>query len=162
VNSTVKTVVFWLVIVLSGVLLWQVVKGANSGAKDREINFSEFLSNVDQGNVSEVTIIGQEVRGKFKNDKAGFHSTVMSGYTDMIKELRDKGVNITVKDAQAGGWPSWLLNLAPFILLGALWFIMIRQMQTGGNKALSFGKSRARLLSMQQKEGHVQRRRRRG
>ena len=61
-------------------------------------------------------------------------------------------MNITVKDAQGGGWPTWLLNLAPFILLGALWFIMIRQMQTGGNKALSFGKSRARLLSMQQKK----------
>jgi len=152
VNSTVKTVVFWLVIVLAGVLLWQVVSKTNSGPKEREINFSEFLSNVDQSNVSEVTIIGQEVRGKFKNDKAGFHTTVMSGYTDMIKELRDKGVNITVKDAAAGGWPSWLLNLAPFILLGALWFIMIRQMQTGGNKALSFGKSRARLLSMQQKK----------
>ena len=117
-------------------------QGRQSGAKEREINFSEFLANVDQGNVSEVTMIGQEVRGKFKNDKAGFHTTVMSGYTDMIKELRDKGVNITVKDASAGGWPSWLLNLAPFVLLGALWFIMIRQMQTGGNKALSFGKSR--------------------
>jgi cell division protease FtsH len=152
VNSTVKTIVFWLVIVFSGVLLWQVVKGANSGAKDRAINFSEFLSQVDQGNVSEVTIVGQEVQGKFKNDKANFHTTVMAGYTDMIKELRDKGVNITVKDAQGGGWPTWLLNLAPFVLLGALWFIMIRQMQTGGNKALSFGKSRARLLSMQQKK----------
>jgi cell division protease FtsH len=152
VNSTVKTVVFWLVIVLSGVLLWQVVKGANSGTKDRGINFSEFLSQVDQGNVSEVTIVGQEVQGKFKNDKSAFHTTVVEGYTDMIKELRDKGVNITVKNAQAGGWPTWLLNLAPFILLGALWFIMIRQMQTGGNKALSFGKSRARLLSMQQKK----------
>jgi cell division protease FtsH len=152
VNSTVKTVVFWLVIVLSGVLLWQVVKGANSGAKERDITFSEFLSQVDSGNVSEVTIIGQEVRGKFKNDKAGFHTTIMAGYTDMVKELRDKNVNMTVKDAQAGGWPSWLLNLAPFVLLGALWFIMIRQMQTGGNKALSFGKSRARLLSMQQKK----------
>jgi cell division protease FtsH len=152
VNSTVKTVVFWLVIVLSGVLLWQVVKSSSSGNKEREINFSEFLSQVDQGNVSDVTIIGQEVRGKFKNDKAGFHVTVMSGYPEMIKELRDKGVNMTVKDAQGGGWPSWLLNLAPFILLGALWFIMIRQMQTGGNKALSFGKSRARLLSMQQKK----------
>ena len=151
-NSTVKTVVFWLVIVLSGVLLWQVVKGANSGAKERDITFSEFLSQVDSGNVSEVTIIGQEVRGKFKNDKAGFHTTIMAGYTDMVKELRDKNVNMTVKDAQAGGWPSWLLNLAPFVLLGALWFIMIRQMQTGGNKALSFGKSRARLLSMQQKK----------
>ena len=152
-NSTVKTVVFWLVIVLSGVLLWQVVvRGANSGAKERDITFSEFLSQVDQGNVSEVTMIGQEVRGKFKNDKASFHTIAPSSYPDMIKELRDKGVNITVKDAQGGGWPTWLFNLAPFILLGALWFIMIRQMQTGGNKALSFGKSRARLLSMQQKK----------
>jgi len=152
VNSTVKTVVFWLVIVLSGVLLWQVVKAGSASPKEREINFSEFLSNVDQGNVSEVTMIGQEVRGKFKNDKAGFHTTVAAGYSDMIKELRDKNVNMTIKDAASGGWPSWLLNFLPFILLGALWFIMIRQMQSGGNKALSFGKSRARLLSMQQKK----------
>jgi len=152
VNSTVKTVVFWLVIVLSGVLLWQVVKGANSGTKDRDLTFSEFLSQVDQGNVNDVTIIGQEVHGKFKNDKTSFHTIAPISYPEMIKELRDKGVNITVKDAQGGGWPTWLLNLAPFVLLGALWFIMIRQMQTGGNKALSFGKSRARLLSMQQKK----------
>ena len=151
-NSTVKTVVFWLVIVLSGVLLWQVVKAGSSGTKEREINFSEFLSQVDQSNVTEVTMIGQEVRGKFKNDKAGFHTTVPANYPDMYKILQDKKVNITVKDPASGGWPSWLLNLAPFVLLGALWFIMIRQMQSGGNKALSFGKSKARLLSMQQKK----------
>ncbi len=151
-NSTVKTVVFWLVIILSGVLLWQVVKAGSSGAKEREINFSEFMSQVDQGNVSEVTTNGPEVRGKFKNDKASFHTTVPSNYSEMYNTLRNKGVNITVKDPQGGSWPSWLLNLAPFVLLGALWFIMIRQMQTGGNKALSFGKSRARLLSMQQKK----------
>jgi cell division protease FtsH len=151
-NSTVKTVVFWLVIVLSGVLLWQVVKAGNSGQKEREINFSEFMSQVDQSNVSEVTILNSEVRGKFKNDKAPFHTTVPANYPDMYKILRDKGVNITVKDVSSGSWPSWILNLAPFVLLGALWFIMIRQMQTGGNKALSFGKSRARLLSMQQKK----------
>jgi len=65
--------------------------------------------------------------------------------------MRDHGVNITVKDANGGSY-TWLINLLPFVLLGALWFIMIRQMQTGGNKALSFGKSRARLLSMQQKK----------
>ena len=105
-NSTVKTVVFWLVIVLSGVLLWQVVKSANSGAKERDFTFSEFLSNVDQNNVTEVTITGQEVHGKLKNDKSGFRTTVPASYPDMIKELRDKGVNINVKDAQAGGWPS--------------------------------------------------------
>jgi cell division protease FtsH len=59
---------------------------------------------------------------------------------------------VNIRDVSGGGWPSWLFNLAPIILLAALWFFMIRQMQTGGNKALSFGKSRARLLSMQQKK----------
>ena len=150
-NSTVKTVVFWLVIVLAGVLLWQVVKGANSGAKEREINYSEFMSQVDQNNVSEVTVVGSDVHGKFKNDKASFHVTVPPNYSEMYKPMRDHGVNITVKDSEGGSY-TWLINLLPFVLLGALWFIMIRQMQSGGNKALSFGKSRARLLSMQQKK----------
>jgi len=151
VNSTVKTVVFWLVIVLAGVLLWQVVKGAGTGAKEREINYSEFMSQVDQNNVSEVTVSGSDVHGKFKSDKATFHVLVPPNYSEMYKPMRDHGVNITVKDA-AGGSYTWLINLLPFVLLGALWFIMIRQMQSGGNKALSFGKSRARLLSMQQKK----------
>jgi len=150
VNSTVKTVVFWLVIVLAGVLLWQVVKGANSGAKEREINYSEFMSLVDQSNVSEVTVLGSDVHGKLK-DKTSFHVVVPPNYSEMYKPMRDHGVNITVKDANGGSY-TWLINLLPFVLLGALWFIMIRQMQTGGNKALSFGKSRARLLSMQQKK----------
>ena len=151
-NSTVKQVVFWLVIVLSGVLLWQVVKAGNSGVKEREINFSQFMNDVDQAKVKDVTITGPDVRGQYANEKASFHTTVPANYPDMIKILRDKGVNITVKDASGGGWPSWLLNLAPIILLAALWIFMIRQMQTGGNKALSFGKSKARLLSMQQKK----------
>ncbi len=150
-NSTVKTVVFWLVIVLSGVLLWQVVKAGGSGPKEREINFSEFMSQVNSGNVADVTINGTDVHGKEKSDKGAFRTTVPANYPDMFKMLQDKGVNTTVKDSQGGGW-SWLLNLAPLLLLAALWFIMIRQMQTGGNKALSFGKSRARLLSMQQKK----------
>ena len=71
----------------------------------------------------------------------------------MIKTLRDKGVSMNIRDITSGSWPLQLLGTwAPLILLAALWFFMIRQMQTGGNKALSFGKSRARLLSMQQKK----------
>ncbi|HMH00866.1 MAG TPA: ATP-dependent metallopeptidase FtsH/Yme1/Tma family protein, partial [Terriglobales bacterium] len=62
-NSTVKTVVFWLVIVLSAFLLWQVVKAGSGGQKEKEINFSQLMSDVDSGNVKEVTIIGMEVRG---------------------------------------------------------------------------------------------------
>ncbi|MGC2323481.1 MAG: ATP-dependent metallopeptidase FtsH/Yme1/Tma family protein, partial [Terriglobales bacterium] len=91
-NSTVKTVLFWLVIVLSCVLLWQVVKAGGSGAKDKPINFSEFMSQVNQGNVYEVTIIGTEVQGHYRNDKTGFHTTVPANYPDMIKQLQDKSV----------------------------------------------------------------------
>jgi cell division protease FtsH len=153
VNSTVKTVLFWLVIIVSAVALWQVVMHAGAGGqKVKEVNFSDFLADVDHGNVKEVTINGQDLTGKY-TDGSAFHTTMMLGYTDIIKPLRDKNVNITVKDASSGSWPLALLGTwAPLILLGALWFFMIRQMQTGGNKALSFGKSRARLLSMQQKK----------
>src|SRR5213082_3166351 len=122
------------------------------GQKEKENNFSQFMTDVDQGNIKEVTLSGVEVHGKYRNDNSIFHTTVPQNYPDMIKTLRDKGVNITIRDISNGSWPTWLFNLAPIILLAALWFFMIRQMQTGGNKALSFGKSRARLLSMQQKK----------
>jgi cell division protease FtsH len=127
------------------------VRASNSGQKEKEVNFSQFLNDVDQGQVKEVTITGQEVRGKYRSDNSGFHLTAPANYPDMIKMLRDKGVNINIRDINSGSW-TWLINLAPLALLAALWFFMIRQMQTGGNKALSFGKSRARLLSMQQKK----------
>jgi cell division protease FtsH len=152
VNSTVKTVLFWAVIMVSAFLLWQVVRTGGTSQKDKEVNFSQFMSDVDQGIVREVTVIGVEVRGKYKADNSAFHTTVPPNFPDMYKTLRDKGVSINVKDISNGTWPSWILNLAPLVLLAALWFFMIRQMQTGGNKALSFGKSRARLLSMQQKK----------
>jgi len=150
VNSTVKTIIFWVVIAVSAVALWQVVKNANSGQKVKEINFSQFMADVDQSAVKDVTLTGMEVTGK-TNDGSSFHTTAPANYPDMIKKLQDKGVSITVHDVNSGSW-GWLVQLAPLALLAALWYFMIRQMQTGGNKALSFGKSRARLLSMQQKK----------
>src|SRR5690349_7737939 len=110
------------------------------------------MSDVEQGHVHDITVDGMQVKGKL-TDGTAFHTTAPSNYPDMIKTLRDKGVNITFRDVNSGSLPLQLLGTwAPLILLGALWFFMIRQMQTGGNKALSFGKSRARLLSMQQKK----------
>jgi len=154
VNSTVKTVLFWLLIVVSAVLLWQVVKSARDGQKDAELNVTQFMSHVDQSDIHELTVNGMEVRGKLK-DGSAFHTTAPVNYftPEMLKNLQTKGVNITFRDINSGSLPLQLLGTwAPLILLGALWFFMIRQMQTGGNKALSFGKSRARLLSMQQKK----------
>jgi len=127
VNSTVKTVVFWLVIVLSAFLLWQVVKAGAGSQKEQDLTFSQFMGEVEKDNVKEVTIIGQEVRGKLQNPPgSGFHTTAPANYPDMIKMLREKGVNISIRDVSNGSWPSWLLNLAPLILLAALWFFMMR------------------------------------
>ena len=157
-NSTVKTVLFWLLIGVSALLLWEVVKGAREGQKDKEINFSQFMTDVDQGNIRELTLTVNlnvmEVRGKYR-DGSAFHTTALATYftPELLNSLNHKGVMITPRDASNGSLPLQLLGTwAPLILLGALWFFMIRQMQTGGNKALSFGKSRARLLSMQQKK----------
>ncbi|MGC2448785.1 MAG: ATP-dependent zinc metalloprotease FtsH, partial [Candidatus Sulfotelmatobacter sp.] len=153
-NSTVKTVLFWLLIGVSALLLWEVVKGARDGQKDKEVNVTQFMSDVDQNNIREITVNGMEVRGKFR-DGSAFHTTAPTNYftPEMLKNLQSKGVVINFRDVNSGSLPLQLLGTwAPLILLGALWFFMIRQMQTGGNKALSFGKSRARLLSMQQKK----------
>jgi len=154
VNSTVKTVLFWLLIGVSALLLWEVVKGARDGQKDKEINVTQFISDIDQNSVQEFTVNGMEVRGKLR-DGSAFHTTAPSNYftPELLKSLQSKGVVMNFRDVNSGNLSLTLLGTwAPLILLGALWFFMIRQMQTGGNKALSFGKSRARLLSMQQKK----------
>src|SRR5215468_8577044 len=112
------------------------------------------MSDVDQNNIREIEVYGMEVRGKHR-DGSQFHTTAPTNYftPELLKNLQSKGVVINFHDANSSSLPLTLLGTwAPLILLGALWLFMIRQMQTGGNKALSFGKSRARLLSMQQKK----------
>ena len=135
-NPTAKTVVFWLVIVLFSALAYQVAHSTESGATPG-ISFSEFLSQVDQCNVSEVTILGREVRGRFKSDKTRFHTTTSVQPAMMAKELQDKGVNVTVREAPGVGWPARLRDLAPFVLLPALWFIMVRLIQRNRKSSTS-------------------------
>jgi len=155
VNSTVKTVLFWLLIGISALGLYTVVKTARDGQKDAELHVPQFMNELDQNNLQEFTVNGMEVRGKLRNNNSLFHATVPANYftPEVLKDLKAKGVDVKFTDANSSSLPLQLLGTwAPLILLGALWFFMIRQMQTGGNKALSFGKSRARLLSMQQKK----------
>ena len=153
-NSTVKTVLFWLLIVVSAFLLWQVVKGARDGQKEKEVNFTQFMTDVDQNRSTRSPSTAWKCTASIATVRPSTPPLPANYFTpEMLKTLRSKGVNITVRDVNSGSLPLQLLGTwAPLILLGALWFFMIRQMQTGGNKALSFGKSRARLLSMQQKK----------
>jgi len=109
VNSTVKTVVFWVVIGLSALLLWTVIQQGRGGQKEKEVNFSQFMSDVGAGNVHEVTLDGQQVRGKYR-DGSSFHTVVPPVYSDMYKALNDKGVQVTIKDVNGGSWPLTLLG----------------------------------------------------
>jgi len=145
---------FWVFILICLVLLWGVVqKGAGMGAKDIEISYSDLYNKVVQGQVQDAQFQGTDLRGHLKaNPKEQFHTTVGEQHEDLEKAMLAGGVSFSKKDAQSNLLLPILFNVGPFVLLGAIWFFMLRQMQSGGNKALSFGKSRARLLSMQQKK----------
>ncbi|MGB8129376.1 MAG: ATP-dependent zinc metalloprotease FtsH [Candidatus Angelobacter sp.] len=151
-NSTFKTVILWVTLVAVAVVLWRMIQGGPNAGKDQEIAYTQFMSELNQGDVADVTIEGNVARGKLKNGSM-YHSVVPATNPALLKALDDhKETKTTFKDSQGWNWPMAIIQFSPFILLGVLWFVMIRQMQTGGNKALSFGKSRARLLSMQQKK----------
>jgi cell division protease FtsH len=131
-------------------LLWVVVK-SSTGERPAEKNFTEFMSEVNKDEVREVTIAGTEVTGVFKNNQK-FKTTIPANYPDLYKTLLEKNVNVTNKDNSGSSWLTWVgIGLLPMIILVGFWIFFMRQIQSCGNKALSFGKSRARLLSSQQK-----------
>ncbi len=150
-NSTVKTILFWTVIVLSVILLWQVVK-SGTNVKEENISWTQFETALNADNVKTAEVTGQDVHGKYKDKNSGFHTVAPANYPKLVDQMSEKGVQVSFKNPDSGLLWSGLLSFAPILLLAAFWFFMIRQMQTGGNKAMSFGKSKARLLSMQQKK----------
>src|SRR6202046_2650875 len=152
-NSTVKQILIWVFMITCLIFLWQVVVKTTGGTQEKTISLTQLLNDADQGKIADVTVNGPEVSGHYRDDpKNLFKTTVPGNYPDMYKTLREHGVNITIKDQSPNQWLNLLISIAPFALLLGLWFFLLRQMQSGGNKAMSFGKSRARLLSMQQKK----------
>ncbi|MDR3701478.1 MAG: ATP-dependent zinc metalloprotease FtsH [Candidatus Sulfopaludibacter sp.] len=149
-NSNIKTIIFWVILFCVAGLLFAVVHNSQ-GKKDTEFTFSDFLAKVQEGQIKTATIDGGDVHGDMLGG-AAYHTTVPTNYPALYDKLNDKGVATTMKNQNNGTWISILLNASPFIVLIAFWIFMMRQMQSGGNKALSFGKSRARLHSTQQKK----------
>jgi cell division protease FtsH len=148
-NSTGKTVLLWVVIIVLVLLLWslfQTTKGTNE-----QIPFSTFIERVNQGAVDKVTIRGDEVRGETKQNAPGgkheFRTAVPANYPAMIDLLRQKQVTIEIEPQHDAPFITALITWAPVLFLIGLWIFFMRQMQAGGNKALSFGKSKAKLLS---------------
>ena len=152
-NSTVKTIMFWAVILGCLVVLLTMWQKNSSMGKDTEITYSDLFDQAQAGKVQDATIEGDELRGHLKaTPKDQFHTTVPTNYEDLEKALRADKVSLSIKPQSSNLPLQVLINVGPFLLLGVVWFLFMRQMQSGGNKALSFGKSRARLLSMQQKK----------
>jgi cell division protease FtsH len=157
-SSTAKTILFWVSIVFLGVMLWRLVSANGQSAREDEPAYSEFMQKVDAGDVKEVTMYlspnSYELQGEYvRPANRKFHVTIPKESAPAItKALTDKNVPIKVKEVRSGDWVLILLNAAPLILLVGFCLFLMRQMQAGGNKALSFGKSRARLLSAQQKK----------
>ncbi len=149
-NSRVKNLIFWVVVGLFMILLFNLFTFQGQ-SPDEEVKFSEFVSRVEQSDVREVTIRGNYINGLFKDGRP--FKTYLVEYPDLVKVLREHHVTINAKPPEDNPWyVTLLVTWGPFILFLALWFFLMRQMQIGGNKALSFGRSRARLLTEDRKK----------
>jgi len=157
-SSTAKTILFWISIVFLGVMLWKLVSNNGSAAREQTPSYSEFMAKVESGDVKEVTMYlspnSYEIQGEYVNPpNSKFRITVpKENAPEITKALREKAVMLSIREVRSGDWVLILLNALPLLLLAGFVFFLMRQMQAGGNKALSFGKSRARLLSAQQKK----------
>ncbi len=145
-NPFYKNLALWLVITLMMIMLYNLFN--QQKISEANLSYTEFLSMVDAGRVSEVTIQGQEL---FVTNTNGDRFKVFSPQdSDLIGILRKEGVSIKAKPPAESPWyMSVLVSWFPMLLLIGVWIFFMRQMQSGGGKALSFGKSRARLLSDQ-------------
>ncbi len=147
-NPFYKNLALWCVITLMMVMLYKMFNAQNIA--DTSPGYSEFLAMVDEGRVEDVVIQGQELtvtdvnRRKFK--------VYAPQDTDLIWTLRNKDVRIKAKPPAESPWYNILISWFPMLILIGVWIFFMRQMQAGGGKALSFGKSRARLMSETQEK----------
>jgi cell division protease FtsH len=142
-----KNLALWLVLVLIFLFLFNIF--SKQHGREPEIIFSEFIAAVDRGEIQEVTIQGHNIQGKYRNGER--FKTFAPNDPDLVKMLRDKKVKIAAKPEDESPWYMVLLvNWFPMLLLIGVWIFFMRQMQVGGGKAMSFGKSRAKLLTENQ------------
>jgi cell division protease FtsH len=142
-----KHIALWLVLALVFLVIFSVF--SKQHGREPEIVFSDFMGSVDRGEVQEVVIQGHNIQGKYKNGER--FRTFAPNDPELVKSLRDKNVKIAAKPEDESPWYMvLLLNWFPMLLLIGVWIFFMRQMQVGGGKAMSFGKSRAKLLTENQ------------
>src|SRR6476469_2276682 len=149
-NSRAKNLLFWVVVGLFMILLFNLFS-VPTHAPEEEVIFSDFMAQLDKGEVEKVIIKASHISAILKNGTR--IRTYSAEYPDLVKVLRDRNVQIEAKPPDESPWYiTFLVTWGPFVLFLGLWFFLMRQMQIGGNKALSFGKSRARMLTEERKK----------
>ena len=148
-NSTLRRYVPWMVLLVGVVLIWNV---SQFQTMDDAMPFSEFLRQVDAGEVESVELAGNEISGILRGG-ARFRSYAPPQYEGLVNGLVERDVAVTARESATSPWATLLYSWAPILLIIAFWVFFMRQMQGGGgSSALSFGKSRAKLLSSTQKK----------
>jgi len=148
-NPLQKNIALWMVISLVFVLLYHLFNQPKSTAGS--LIFSEFISQAEKGQVTEVTIQGENISGKLTDGKS--FKTYMPKDTQLVPMLKEKNVRITAKPIEDSPWyMNILISWFPMLLLIGIWIFFMRQMQGGGGKAMAFGKSRARLVTDKSKK----------
>ncbi len=148
-NSFYKNLGLWVIIGSVMILLYYL---SQQGAPtSKEMVFSDFLNKIDTGEVTEVVIKEKQITGTVK-DGSQFNTYVVD-YPNLVTDLRTKNIKITVKPPDDTPWYiAFLFSWGPIILLVGVWIFFMRQTQMGGNRALSFGKSKAKLLTEDRKK----------
>ena len=148
-NQFYKNLAMWLIIIATMVMLFNLF--SHPQMPQEKMAYSDFIQAVENGGVAEVTIQGNTVYGKLKDNKEFIALAPQD--PDLIKTLRAKGIKITAKSEEQGvSWSAILISWFPLILLIGVWIFFMRQMQAGGGKAMAFGKSRAKLLTEEQQK----------
>jgi len=150
-NSTLKSLMFWIVLVGVGIMIWSVSQSIRPGPDT--VLFTDFLEKVNSGQVQSVVMSGNQITGK-ETGAAGkeFRTYAPPQYERLGNILQERGVRMEAKPEATSPWTALLYSWAPILLMIGFWIFIMRQMQSGGNKALSFGKSRAKLSSSSQKK----------
>ena len=141
-----KNIALWLLISLVMIFLFNYFNTAEHARSKASLSYSQFLELVKSDKVKSVVLQGEEINGEQKEGQP-FKSYAPQD-PDLIKLLQRKGVEITAKPKDDSPWYTTLLvSWLPMLVLVGIWIFFMRQMQSGGGKAMSFGKSRARLMT---------------
>ena len=132
-NSTLKSLLFWMVLVVVGVLIWNV--STKFQTPQHQANFSQFMQSVDANQVQRVIISGQDIVF-FTKSSERFTTYAPSQFDGLVNKLIERGIDVSAKEPTASPWASLLYSWAPVLLMVGFWIFFMRKMQSGGNKAL--------------------------